>query len=117
MPSAKPKRYHASIGKSVTLGGAERLAVFLHCKMTRCRTCATARPQLAKADTAFQDASVGQPTEVPRVWSSSRCVPIADVRAVDDAETVARLTDLAEECERKLGAMALCFGGEFSSSD
>ena len=27
------------------------------------RTCATARPQLAKADTAFQGASVGQPTE------------------------------------------------------
>ena len=39
------------------------------------------------------------------------------VRAVDDAETVARLTDLAEECERKLGAMAHCFGGAFSSSD
>jgi hypothetical protein len=38
MPSAKPKRYHASIGKSVTffmVGDAERLAVFLHCKMTR----------------------------------------------------------------------------------
>src|SRR6478609_7666249 len=29
-------------------------------------TCATARPQLAKADTAFQGASVGQPTE-PRL--------------------------------------------------
>ena len=27
------------------------------------RTCATARPQLAKADTAFQGGSVGQPTE------------------------------------------------------
>src|SRR5258705_12972461 len=27
------------------------------------RTCATARPQLAKADTAFQGASVSQPTE------------------------------------------------------
>src|SRR6478672_25386 len=27
------------------------------------RTCATTRPQLAKADTAFQGASVGQPTE------------------------------------------------------
>src|SRR3954464_12198657 len=27
------------------------------------RTCATARPQLAKADTAFQGASIGQPTE------------------------------------------------------
>ena len=27
------------------------------------RTCATARPQLAKADTTFQGASVGQPTE------------------------------------------------------
>ena len=27
------------------------------------RMCATARPQLAKADTAFQGASVGQPTE------------------------------------------------------
>jgi hypothetical protein len=27
------------------------------------RTCATARPQLAKADTAFQGVSVGQPTE------------------------------------------------------
>ena len=27
------------------------------------RTCTTARPQLAKADTAFQGASVGQPTE------------------------------------------------------
>jgi hypothetical protein len=36
--------------------------------------------------------------------------------AVNDAETVARLTDLAEECERKLSAMAHCFGGEFSSS-
>ena len=39
------------------------------------------------------------------------------VGAVNDAETVARLTDLAEECERKLSAMAHCFGGEFSSSD
>jgi hypothetical protein len=28
------------------------------------RTCATARPQLAKANTAFQGASVGQPTEL-----------------------------------------------------
>jgi len=28
------------------------------------------------------------------------------VGAVNDAETVARLTDLAEECERKLSAMA-----------
>jgi hypothetical protein len=38
MPSVNQKRYHASIGKSVTLfmvGDAERLAVFLRCKMTR----------------------------------------------------------------------------------
>jgi hypothetical protein len=39
------------------------------------------------------------------------------VRAVDDAETVARLTDLAKECERKLSALADRFDGEFQSSD
>ena len=33
------------------------------------------------------------------------------VGAVNDAETVARLTDLAEECERKLSAMADHFDG------
>ena len=36
------------------------------------RTCATARPQLAKADTAFQGGSVGQPTEPCLVPPSSR---------------------------------------------
>jgi hypothetical protein len=35
------------------------------------------------------------------------------VAAVNDAETVARLTDLAEACEAKLSAMADRFNGEF----
>jgi hypothetical protein len=39
------------------------------------------------------------------------------VGAVNDAETVARLTDLAKECERKLSALADRFDGEFQSSD
>ena len=39
------------------------------------------------------------------------------VGALNDAETVARLTALAEECERKLSAMAHRFDGEFQSSD
>ena len=39
------------------------------------------------------------------------------VSALDDAETVARLTTLAEECERKLSTMAHRFDGEFQSSD
>jgi hypothetical protein len=37
------------------------------------------------------------------------------VGAVNDAETVAQLTDLAEDCERKLSAMADRFDREFQA--
>jgi len=37
------------------------------------------------------------------------------VGAINDAETVARLTDLAENCERKLSALADRFDGEFQA--
>jgi hypothetical protein len=35
------------------------------------------------------------------------------VGAINDAETLARLTDLAQACEAKLSAMADRFDGEF----
>jgi hypothetical protein len=37
------------------------------------------------------------------------------VGAIDDAETVARLTDLTESCERKLSALADRFDNEFQA--
>ena len=37
--------------------------------------------------------------------------------AINDAETITRLTDLAEECEAKLSAMADRLSGEFKAPD
>ena len=60
MQNQKP--YHASIGKSVTffmVGDAERLAVFLHCKMTRL---ARSVGSLPRGDTS----GVGGEADMPR---------------------------------------------------
>ncbi len=50
------------------------------------RTCATARPRLAKADTAFQGASVGQPTE-PCLGVKPPCAAAADREAAAAVQT------------------------------
>src|SRR6476659_7018696 len=69
------------------------------------RTCATARPQLAKADTAFQGASVGQPTKPclapqqntsssgARHWRPFRHVGLGGCPSLGGCETVATAGD------------------------
>ena len=51
------------------------------------------------------------PVASGEAWRSKGGLKAELRSAVNDAETVARLTDLAEECERKLSAMADRFDG------
>ena len=53
----------AESAKNQLLRDFRRRSIFVFCNDIGTWTCATARPQLAKADNAFQGASVGQPTE------------------------------------------------------
>ena len=65
-PMSRKLRAHAVMCEHLPISdgaGAPHLYEFPLMGTWLPRTCATARPQLAKADTAFQSASVGQPTE------------------------------------------------------